>query len=143
MCMELFFQYLNPRPLCFTFPLAVLLIVMSVFSLNQITVTVTLDCGYPASLVTRRVASCLDTLAELTVACRPIQALPPFNCILAFGTADDLPSDCVLGRDYFTCLSAVLCEHLSHFFLSLMFHSPTPSSLKPICSVFVPVTTLL
>ena len=96
---------------------------MSVFSLNDISVTVTLDSAYPVSLVTRHTASLLDTLAVVTVACHPVQAVRPFNCILDFGPADNLPVDCVLGRDYFACLSAGLCEHfiLSFFFF---YHSP-------------------
>ena len=45
---------------------------MYIFSLNEITITVTLDCAYPVSLVTHRVASFFDTLAVVTVTCQPV-----------------------------------------------------------------------
>ena len=84
-------------------------------SLDDISVTVALDSAYPVSLVARHTASVFDTLAVVTVACRTVQAVWPFNCILDFGLADNLLVDCVLGRDYFACLSAALCEHFSDF----------------------------
>ena len=88
---------------------------MSVFSLNDISVTVALDSAYPVSLVTCHTASLFDTLAVVTVTCRPVQAIRPFNCVLDFAPANNLPIDCVLSCDYFACLSAAVCKHYSDF----------------------------
>ena len=108
MCRGALFSVFKPAHLCFTFSLSIFSIVMSVFSLNDISVTVALDSAYPVSLVARHTASVFDTLAVVTVACRPVQAVWPFNCILDFGLANNLPVDCVLGCDYFACLSVAL-----------------------------------
>ena len=54
-------------------------------SLNDITVTVTLDSTSPVSLVIPRVVFLLKILAAVTVSCQPVEAVRPFCCILDLG----------------------------------------------------------
>ena len=83
---------------------------MSVFCLNNISVTVALDSTCPVSLVIPQVLSLLENLTVVTVSCQPIEGVSPLCCILDLGNANDLHVDCVLSHDYFACLSAVFHE---------------------------------
>ena len=123
MCVELFFLYLNLCIFFFTFPLTILSIIMSVFSLNEILLLLLLIVCIP----------CLWSFLLLLlfwIFWLPLLSLVNllklfFNCILDLGSAHNLPADCVLGCDYLTCLSANLCEFFSVFFL-ILFHSTMP-----------------